>query len=184
MPPGWQTDLAVLRHSGSTIEDRGDHLIVRSPHSPDFHWGNCVFVTDAATVNDAEGWVRTFHAAMPTATWVAIGLVRMPDDQEPWLTQGLDVELDDVLTTRTLPRQTPLPEGYTVRRLADGDWAQSVARTVAENKQSGDYDPSLARTVRVGPGERAAGAVRAGRRRVLRRVHGRDPGREPWHRLL
>jgi hypothetical protein len=35
--PGWATDLAILEHSVSTVEDRGDHLIVRTPDNPDFH---------------------------------------------------------------------------------------------------------------------------------------------------
>ena len=125
LPPGWETDLAVLRYGGSVIEDRGDHLLVRTPHNPGFHWGNLLFVTDEDAVNDGERWVQTFQAAIPDATWVAVGLIRMPDDPTEWVAQGLDVELDEVLTTRTLPRQTPLPEGYTVRRLDGDDWAQA-----------------------------------------------------------
>ena len=111
--PGWATDLAVLEQSGSVVEDHGDHLVVRTPHNPDFHCGNCLFVTDEDTVDEAARWVSAFRSAFPEATWVAIGLTRMPDDQDAWVAQGLDLELDDVLTTRTLPRQTSLPEGYT-----------------------------------------------------------------------
>ena len=37
---GYRTDLALLRLGGSTIEDRGDHLVVRSPYNPTFYWGN------------------------------------------------------------------------------------------------------------------------------------------------
>jgi GNAT superfamily N-acetyltransferase len=140
-PPGWATDLAVLEHSGSIVEDREDHLIVRSPHNPDFHWGNCLFVTDEDAVDDARRWVDTFQSAFPQATWVAIGLTRMPDDQDVWIELGLELELDDVLTTSILPRQTPLPGGYTVRRLSGQDWVQSVARSVAENDRTGEHDP-------------------------------------------
>jgi len=140
-PPGWETDLAVLRHGGSVIEDRGDHLLVRTPDNPGFHWGNLVFVTDEAAVDAGDRWVRTFRAAIPDATWVTIGLIRMPDDPTEWVAQGLDVELDDVLTTRALPRQTPQPEGYAVRRLGGDDWEQSVARSVAENDRTGEHDP-------------------------------------------
>ncbi len=140
-PPGWATDLAVLEHSGSTVEDHGDHLLVRTPYNPDFHWGHCLFVTDEDAMGDAARWVDAFQLAFPEATWVAIGLPRMPDDQDAWVAQGLDLELDDVLTTRTLPRQTPLPEGYTVRRLSGQDWAQSVARSVAENNRTDEHDP-------------------------------------------
>jgi GNAT superfamily N-acetyltransferase len=48
---------------------------------------------------------------------------------------------DDVLTTRAMPRSTPLPDGYAVRQFGDSDWELSVARAVAENARSGDEDP-------------------------------------------
>jgi len=140
-PPGWATDLAILEHSGSIVEDHEDHLIVRTPLNPDFHWGNCLFVTNEDTLGDAGRWVSAFQSALPEATWVAIGLTRMPDDQDAWVEQGLDLELDDVLTTRTLPPQAPLPEGYAVRRLSGEDWAHSVARSIAENDRTDEEDP-------------------------------------------
>jgi GNAT superfamily N-acetyltransferase len=138
--PGWATDLAILRHSGSTIEDRGDHLVVRTPENPDFHWGNCLFVLDGAAVDDAQRWLETFQLTFPAATWVAIGLTRMPSDREAWAAHGVRVELDDVLTTDTLPRQTALPPEYTARRLAGDDWEQYVRRDVQENERTGEYE--------------------------------------------
>jgi len=141
LPPGWATDLAVLRHTGSTIEDRGDHLLVRTPANPDFHWGHCLFVTDADSVDDAGRWLRIFESAFPGAGWVAIGLITMPADESAWLARGLDLEQDDVLTTRIVPRQTPLPQGYAVRRLDGEDWARSVARSVAENSRTLEEEP-------------------------------------------
>jgi GNAT superfamily N-acetyltransferase len=140
LPPGWATDLAILEHSGSIVEDRGDHLLVRSPHNPDFHWGNCLFVTGEDGVNDASRWVTTFQSAFPAADWVAVGLTQMPKDHEAWAAHGLELELDEVLTTSALPRQAPLPEGYTVRRFDGEDWERSVARVVAENLRTGEHE--------------------------------------------
>jgi GNAT superfamily N-acetyltransferase len=130
LPPGWATDLAVLEYSGSEIDDRGDHLVIRSPQNPSFHWGNCLLVTEQVAVDDAERWVETFRAAFPDASWVAIGLARMPGDEVAWTQLGLELELDDVLSTRSLPRQTPAPEGYVVRQLDGDDWERSVERGV------------------------------------------------------
>ncbi len=141
LPPGWATDLAILEHCGSAVQDLGDHLLVRTPDNPEYHWGNCLFVTDEDAVDDAGRWVGTFRSAFPEASWVAIGLIRMPDDRSAWAGQGLDLELDEVLTTDALPRQTPLPRGYAVRRLSAHDWARSVARSVAENDQTKEEDP-------------------------------------------
>ncbi len=141
LPPGWATDLAILEYSGATIDDRGDHLVVRSPRNPDFHWGNCLFVTDHASADDAGRWVATFRAAFPNANWISIGLARMPGDQEAWIAHGLELESIDVLTTRALPQQTPPPAGYTIRRFVEDDWERSVARAVADNLRSQAYDP-------------------------------------------
>lgn len=141
-PPGWATDLAILEHTGSVIEERTDHLVVRSPHHPEFHWGNFLLVTDEDGVDDAARWVATFRMAFPDADWVAIGLPRMPVDADAWAAHGLALELDDVLTTRTLPRRTPTPDGYTVRRLDGPDWEQDLARAVADNVRADEHDPA------------------------------------------
>jgi GNAT superfamily N-acetyltransferase len=140
LSPGWATDLAILEYTGSTVEDRGDHLVVRTPDNPDYHWGNCLFVTDGPAVDDARRWVATFQAAFPSASWVSIGLARMPGDAGAWTEQGLELELDDVLSTGTRPRQTPLPEGYTARRLGGDDWEQYVQRELADNQRTGEFE--------------------------------------------
>lgn len=140
-PPGWATDLAILELSGSTIEEHPDHLVVRSPHNPGFHWGNCLFVTTEDAVDDADRWVVEFESAFPGAQWVAIGLTRMPDAVDAWSAHGLELEVDDVLTTTTLPRRAPCPEGYTVRPLGDQDWENSIARAVADNDRTREHEP-------------------------------------------
>ena len=137
LPIGWATDLAVLEHMGSTIDDHGDHLVVRSPRNLDFHWGNCIFITDPNSVDDADRWVQIFRRAVPDADWIAIGLARMPDDPEPWVTRGLELELDDVLATTIMPRQTAPPVGYDVRPLVGADWEQVITRAVADDTQEG-----------------------------------------------
>jgi GNAT superfamily N-acetyltransferase len=139
---GWATDLAVLEQMGSSVEDRGDHLVVRSPRNPQFHWGNFIFVTDPTTVDDAARWVRTFGAAVSGADWVAIGLARMPTDVDGWATCGLELERDDVLATSTMPRQAPVPAGYDVHALSGDDWEQVVSGALADNDRAAGYEPT------------------------------------------
>lgn len=143
LPPGWATDLAVLRHSGSVIEDRGNHLVVRTPKNPDYHWGNCILVLDERTVGDADGWIAVFNAVHPQAAWVSVGLIGEPDDASAWTARGVLIEGDDVLVSRQPPRATPLADGYTVRRIAGEDWEQVVAAEVADNELTGASDPEL-----------------------------------------
>lgn len=140
LPPGWATDVAVLRHSGSIVEDHDDHLVIRTPRNPDFYWGNCVFVLDERTVADADRWIAVFQAAHPDAAWVSVGLIKQPDDASAWTAQQVVIEGDDVLTTRQPPPTTPLAPGYTVRRIAGADWEQVVAAEVADNALTGAYE--------------------------------------------
>jgi GNAT superfamily N-acetyltransferase len=138
---GWATDLAVLELAGSAVEERADHLVIRSPANPDFHWGNCIFVTDPDAVDDADRWVDVFRRSFSDADWTAIGLARMPTHWRSWERHGLALELDDVLATTRPPRQTTPPVGYAVRGLAGQDWEQLVEREMAVNEETAQYDP-------------------------------------------
>lgn len=141
LTPGFATDVAILELGGSTVEHRGDHTVVRSPHNPDFHWGNCLLVLDDASVDDATRWLDTFKTAFPIATWVSIGLPVMPTATQAWTDRGVVLDLDEVLTTRELPRRAPLPTGYVVRQLAGDDWEQAVAKDMADNARTDQYEP-------------------------------------------
>ena len=139
---GWQTDLAVLRHTGSLVDDRFDHIIINSPENPTFHWGNFVLVTDADAAADASRWVEVFRTEFPNAEHVSIGLPRMPPPGT-WSGTGLVVDTDEVLFTETLPRQRPLAEGYTARPFElDADWEALIGLDLAENARTRAHEPT------------------------------------------
>lgn len=143
LPLGWTTDLAVLAHGGSLIEDRGDHLVISSPHNPDHHWGNFLVVTDPGQVANARHWQQSFTDTFPDAEWLAVGLIGMPADATGWVELGAEVDMDEVLTTDSRPRLLPCPDGYTSRRLeTTADWDQLVALDLAENQRSNEFDPA------------------------------------------
>lgn len=139
---GWQTDLAVLRLTGSLVDDRFDHVIVTSHENPTFHWGNFVLVTDADAADDAACWVEVFRTEFPNTEHIAIGLPRLPAAGS-WDGTGLVVETNEVLFTETLPEQRPLAEGYTARPFeTDADWEALVALDVADNARTGAQEPA------------------------------------------
>ena len=139
---GPRTDLQIIALLGASVTDRGDHLIVRSPHNPDFHWGNHVRVTTGDPA-DADRWLRVFDAEFPGASYVAIGLPSLPA-VDGYAARGVEVSTDDVLTSTELPEQRPLAAGYTSRPLScDDDWDQVVRNGLAENARDGRYDPVL-----------------------------------------
>lgn len=138
---GWVTDIAVHELSGASIEDLGDHLVVRTPLHPTYHWGNCILVRDTDAADAPDRWIGVFREAFPSAGWIAVGLRRMPVDPAPWTAHEVELELIEVLATSELPRHTALPDGYEVRRLAGNDWEQTVRLAVDENSRAGSFDP-------------------------------------------
>jgi GNAT superfamily N-acetyltransferase len=133
LPLGWHTDLAVLRRTGSTIDERPDHLVVRTPDNPLYHWGNFVLVTDPGALGDAVRWLEVFETEFPDAAHRSIGLVADPPDDAAWAALDLTLERDDVLATDVCPEPTPVPQGYLVKEIADTvEWEQSNGLRVAE----------------------------------------------------
>src|SRR3954451_484204 len=111
LPLGWHTDLAVRRLDGSTIEERADHVVVRTPANPLFYWGNFVLVTDPDSLDDPERWLAVFESEFPDAAHRAIGMVAEPADLDRWRALDLEIDQDDVLATDSCPEPTPLPQG-------------------------------------------------------------------------
>ena len=138
LPPGWMTDIAVLRLSGAVIEDRGDHLVVVSPDNPGYHWGNFLLVTDPEARNDAPRWVELFRAAFPDARHLGIGLPDEPDPG-PWAALDLPVTCDEMMSTTTIPEQRVAPAGYLIRQLVTPEqWAAAVVADIVEIARTGD----------------------------------------------
>ncbi|WP_183408144.1 GNAT family N-acetyltransferase [Nocardioides pocheonensis] len=133
LPLAWHTDLAVLRLNGATVDERPDHLVVRSPANPLHHWGNLVLVTDAERVDEPEHWLEVFERELPEARHRSIGLVADPRDPEAWQALDLELDRDDVLATTTPPAQTRVPQGYLFKQLADAiEWEQSTGLRIQE----------------------------------------------------
>lgn len=142
LPPGWFTDLAISELAGAIVEEHNDYIVLRSPNNPDYHWGNCILVTDPRSVNDANRWIARFHEVHPGADWISIGLTAFPTDTAGWDVANVELEQLDVLTSHTLPHSAPLPAGYTSRQLIPADWDWILARELAENDLTGYYEPA------------------------------------------
>ena len=129
----FQTDLMIRRLSGSSIEDRGDHVVVRTPANPAYHWGNFILVLD--DVRDAPRWLAAFHDAHPDANHVAIGLDTDWVDtelREAYGGLGLAVDVSEVLTARSVVGK---PSPTDCRLLtSDDDWSQALEVTLVTHE--------------------------------------------------
>lgn len=124
---GYRTDLMVRRLAGSIIEDRPDHLIVRTPHIPAFWWGNFVLLGRPLRTGDAE-WIReTCADTFPRSTHLAIGIDGMDGGvgaASEVAALGLDVSTGVVLMGNAFSLGNDADD-WGIRSLAsEGDWSQ------------------------------------------------------------
>lgn len=136
---GFRTDLAIRRLGGSEVEDRGDHIVVRTPANPTFWWGNCIVVGDDFA--NVPRWLQAFTDAHPNAAHISIGLdAPTPDEQllELYGATGLEAEITTVLVARQIDNPTVTP-GVNCRALdGDADWQQALELMLAVNDESSD----------------------------------------------
>lgn len=127
---GYRTDLALLRFGGTQVEDRGDYLVVRSPHNPGHWWGNFLVLAGAPADGAVDEWLDRFAREFPDAEHVAFGFDGRggrADDLGWFARHGFDVEADTVMTATTVLEPSKMNSDAIYRHLvSDEDWAQSV----------------------------------------------------------
>jgi ribosomal protein S18 acetylase RimI-like enzyme len=125
---GFRTDLRLLQMTGSEIEDRGTHLVVRTPANPAYFWGNFLLLKSLPYLGGEREVVGAFHTEFPLAEHVAIGIDStedLTDALHPFIEAGLEVNVGVVLTASELVAPPALPDGIVVRPLeSDDDWEQ------------------------------------------------------------
>jgi ribosomal protein S18 acetylase RimI-like enzyme len=121
---GFRTDLALLTASGSVVEDRGTHLVVRSPDNPSYFWGNFLLLARPPAPGGEREVVGAFHTEFPLADHVSIGIdtAELSDEaRAAFEAAGLTVDVATVLTASSL--QPPRDVEAEVRALAgDEEW--------------------------------------------------------------
>jgi ribosomal protein S18 acetylase RimI-like enzyme len=121
---GFRTDLALLTASGSVVEDRGTHLVVRSPDNPSYFWGNFILLAEPPAPGGEREVVGAFHTEFPLADHVSLGIdsADVSDaTKAAFEAAGLTVDDATVLTASAL--RAPREVDAEVRPLAaDEDW--------------------------------------------------------------
>ena len=169
---GWRTDLIFARFDAEVIA-RPEYLLVRTPHNPNFWWGNFLLFDRAPVEGDAATWLANFEAEIasrqPDSRHVAFGIdtsdpFEMPADL---LRAGFTRDADTVLTMQRTQLRTPalplpLPAGFRVATLelplhADAAAELQVASDEGEHLPLDDYRMYRARQM-----QRYAAMQRAG----------------------
>jgi ribosomal protein S18 acetylase RimI-like enzyme len=138
----FRTDLALLELGGSTTEDRGDHIVVRTPHNPTFWWGNFLLLDRVPQPGEHQQWVDRFAATFPDARHLAFGVdgtVGRGSDLAGFADMGLHVDASTVMTATSVNRPPRLNDEAEYRRLtSDDDWAQSLRVRIVANATDDD----------------------------------------------
>lgn len=121
---GFQTDLALLTSSGSVVEDRGTHLVIRSPENPSYFWGNFILLAQPPVLGGEKEVVGAFHTEFPLADHVSIGIDTADLSEESraaFEAAGLVVDVATVLSASrvNLPRKV---EAEVREVTSDEDW--------------------------------------------------------------
>lgn len=139
---GFATDLALLRLQGSTVEEHADHLVVRTPANPTYHWGNFVILDRAPSRGSLARALEVFRMAHPGAAHVAIGFddARATVDADEATSLGVDLEHDVVLATHQIAEPEQVA-GIRVQRVSPADDAAWEALVDLEVEAFGGQDP-------------------------------------------
>lgn len=122
---GWRTHLLFPRFDGQ-IEDRGNHLVVRTPHNPTYWWGNFLLFEHPPKAGEVDDWIAAFDATIrmeqPESTHLTFGIAGGGDFEVPadFAAAGLVKERTTILTlSRGLldPAVPPLSRDFQIRAL-------------------------------------------------------------------
>ena len=127
----FRTELALLQRAGSLVEDRGDHVVVRTPTNPTYYWGNFLLLAVAPDdVARVEHWKRVHHAEFPDAGHVSLGIDRpgsVVDDTAVLVEAGMRVEEVVAMTASSVHPPARPARDAEIRVLAgDADWEQQL----------------------------------------------------------
>ncbi|MEO5664019.1 MAG: GNAT family N-acetyltransferase [Nocardioides sp.] len=125
---GFRTDLRLLEMTGSQIEDRGTHLVIRTPSNPTYFWGNFLVLEQLPVPGGEREVIGAFHTEFPEAEHVSIGIDGVDDLTEqlqPFVDADMEADVGTVLTAGALTEPRPVAEGVVIRPLeSDDDWEQ------------------------------------------------------------
>ncbi|WP_185995247.1 GNAT family N-acetyltransferase [Nocardioides campestrisoli] len=139
---GYRTDLALLERAGSTVEDRGTHLVVRTLDNPDFYWGNFLLLRELPLPGGAREVMAACWTEFPTSDHRAIAFdLTEPLTDHPvlleFLEAGMTASTTVTLTTSSLtPPARPHQEAELRPLAGEDDWEQQVALTIAADAQT------------------------------------------------
>ncbi len=130
----FRTELALLRFGGTTVQDRGDHLLVVTPDNAAFWWGNFLLLRDVPPSEQIENWIERHRSEIPEAEHVALGFdvtTGAKADLAGFAARGMEIDASSVMTAQRTHRPRTRNRAAVNRAVvSDADWEQSVSLTL------------------------------------------------------
>ena len=155
------------------VSDHGDHLVVRTPASPGYYWGNFLLYGRLATDADFGPWMQRFEEAIvapapaPRIGHRAFGMAARADRYElppSWAAAGFTAYKHTTLTLQrgglVPPPREPVP-GFTLRPLNLPEEGELVVELDMACNDDG-YEPAGHRRFRLSQMARYAAMDHAG----------------------
>lgn len=144
----FRTDLALLTLAGSEVEDRGSHLVVRTPNNPGYRWGNFYLLVRPPQADEVDAIIAAYDADFPRSRHRTFGVDGTADQREtlaPLAAVGLRIDGATVMTATSVhPPPRPNTEAAYRPLNSDDDWAQRVQMSVAVDESETDTERYLA----------------------------------------
>jgi ribosomal protein S18 acetylase RimI-like enzyme len=137
----------VRRLSGSVVEERADYVVVRTPASPTFWWGNFLLMPAPPALDDAERWESWFVAEFSDLSHRAFGIDASDGktgDPATLAALGANTQVNAVMSATAL--REPAAPNLELRTLNDADWSQLAAlrSAVYPTSETADGDAEAA----------------------------------------
>ncbi len=144
----FRTDLRLLELAGSEIDDRGTHLVIRTPANPTYFWGNFLLLAQPPHPGGAREVIAAFETEFPKAQHRAIGVDGTErHDVDEFVAAGMTADIGVAMTAGSVVEPARPADSATYRPLeSDDDWEQRVALTIATNP--GDHPERLEKFAR------------------------------------
>ena len=154
----YRTDLALLRLAGSEIDDRGTHIVVRTPDNPGFRWGNFYLLAHPPGADEVDDVIAAYDADFADSSHRAFGIDGTESygaALDPLVGLGLEPDTSTVMTATSVhPPPRPNAEAVYRRLSSDDDWAQRVEVSIAVDGDETDQERYLAFITRRAQAER------------------------------
>lgn len=123
---GYLTDLIYHRFDGKIL-NRGDYIVISSPHNPGYHWGNLLLFKNAPQKNDHDKWVSLFKEEFKKESEVKHLTFGWDEDVEgevhPFVSDGFKKDFSNVLvaTQTQLKSNAKIPVEFRIVK-TDEEW--------------------------------------------------------------